>query len=175
MNRKSSMDAPIRATVVQKMVETSAANSDSPSRRKMPNPSMTRDLIQFEMTEIEPAVNRSSRSAHFIKMGFQEYRDGNHYKAANTFTKAIEDNSSNWLGYFWRGITFDKVGGYVRALRDFTAAIKYVRKRSERCIANAETQKRIEHISSTSETRGRSKHISLTSSTGTRPPHAAEC
>jgi tetratricopeptide (TPR) repeat protein len=118
------MEAPVRATVAQKMVESYAESSKNKGVSSASGAPLVNDLIQFSFVEIEPQVNRSSRSAHFISSGYKEYREGNYFNAANVFTKAIDDNGKNWLAYFWRGITFDKVGGFVRALRDFTSAIK---------------------------------------------------
>jgi tetratricopeptide (TPR) repeat protein len=119
-NRRGSTDAPVRATVAQKMVKT-LSNAASELNQKHVN---TADVSQYKMIEIEPPFKKSSRSAHFVSKGYLVYQEGNYINALNIFTKAIEASDKNWLAFFWRGVAFDKLGGYGRAIRDFTSSIK---------------------------------------------------
>ncbi len=130
-SRKASMEAPVRPTIAMRMAETLATHGNHGERpktsdvfRDMKAEAKKQDSIQFTMVEIEPPFNKSSRSAHFIAAGYKEYREGNLFDAINTFTKAIEANGKSWLAHFWRGVTFDSVGGFVRSLRDLTTSIK---------------------------------------------------
>ena len=117
-SRKASMEAPARPSIAKNML------TDMNFYKELKSDVVTNDLSQFRMVEIEPPFNKSSRSAHFVAQGYAQYRQNNLINAVNIFTKAIEANDRNWLGYFWRGLIFDKLGGYVRAINDLTTSIK---------------------------------------------------
>jgi len=123
VNRKCSMDAPLRHTISKKAIQAYTQNNRAFLNFIKNNPG-SKDFSQYKMLEIEPPYNKSSRSSHFVSNGYHEYQMGNYWSSVNIFTRAIETNGNNWLAHFWRGIAFDKVGQFIRGITDFTNSIK---------------------------------------------------
>ena len=122
-SRRCSTDAPMRHTIAEKAIEGYTQNNRHYLNKLRNNPG-SKDFSQYRMVEITPPYNKSSRSSHFVSAGYLEYRAGGHWPSVNIFTRAIETNPRNWLAFFWRGIAFDKVGQFVRGIKDLTQSIK---------------------------------------------------
>ena len=113
----------MRHTIAEKAIEGYTQNNRHYLNKLRNNPG-SKDFSQYRMVEITPPYNKSSRSSHFVSAGYLEYRAGGHWPSVNIFTRAIETNPRNWLAFFWRGIAFDKVGQFVRGIKDLTQSIK---------------------------------------------------
>jgi len=74
----------------------------------------------FQLQSLESQVPIAVKSA---KSALQFYREGNWEKAIKEFSKAIRDNPSNHVLFFYRGSAQEKLDQIKKALSDFQKAI----------------------------------------------------
>jgi tetratricopeptide (TPR) repeat protein len=85
-----------------------------------PETGAARALIPNDSAESAPSKEDIDA---IIKQGFDDYDKGDYHGAIANFTKAIAFEPDNFVLYMRRGLSYDKIKEYDKAISDYTEAI----------------------------------------------------